>query len=249
MALIQVHDQQFDIDAIIFDKDGTLIDMHHFWGRVAESWCAQLLSSTGADAKLQTALYATLGYDADNRHVIPDTPLAAASMWKLFNLMAVVLFQHGVDWHEAEKLTAQLEADFHSLLQPDFIKPLGDVAGTCQRLADAGIRLAIATSDDRATTEWTLPILGIDTLIEAMACGDDPFPNKPAADGLLHICNQLGIAPQRMLMVGDSISDIDAGRNAGVSACIGVVEVGGDSADSVATVADVCVLSIEQFAV
>ncbi|MFQ5421810.1 MAG: HAD family hydrolase [Anaerolineae bacterium] len=108
------------------------------------------------------------------------------------------------------------------------VQPIGDVSSAIARLAQAGVRIAIITSDDRAATEATLPLLGIAGLVDVLVCGDDDVPNKPAPDALWQMGRQFDVDPAQMLMVGDTAGDMIFGRNAGVSGCIGIRGGAGD---------------------
>ena len=57
-----------------------------------------------------------------------------------------------------------------------------------------------------------------------MVLGGDSLPQKkPSPEPILHICKELGIKPENTLMIGDSPVDLDAGRLAGVKT-IGILE-------------------------
>lgn len=60
--------------------------------------------------------------------------------------------------------------------------------------------------------------LGIEDAFQAVVGGDEG-PRKPAPDGLLLLCRQLGITPPEAVMVGDSMIDIATGKAAGVRTC------------------------------
>ncbi len=216
MTQISIKDQTFEVEAIVFDKDGTLIDLDAFWGGLAVTWVETLVAQNGLDAGAATLFYRTLGYDVATQRVIPDSPFAAAAMWKLYNLLAVLLYQQGVEWHSAETQVAALQA---AQLDGE-IRPIGAVTATIKRLAAAGIRIVIATSDDRATTLRALAALDISA--DLLVCGDDPLPNKPSPAVFAHIAATLNIAPSRMIMVGDSIGDMETGRNGGAAAVVGI---------------------------
>jgi phosphoglycolate phosphatase len=85
------------------------------------------------------------------------------------------------------------------------------------------MRVAVATSDDRAPTEATLAGLGIDALVDAIVCADDGLPVKPAPDAVLHLCQLLGVGPARTAVIGDSQADVAMGRAAGAGLVIGVL--------------------------
>ncbi len=254
MAKIKVNDQIFDVDLIAFDKDGTLIDLHHLWGQKAGLWVDAVVQKLeGREmvdvARLRTSLCHTLGYDPETVQLVPDGPVAVASAQKILGVAAAVLYQQGVNWYEADTLVFETGvAIFNSAPATEFLKPIGDVAGTFKRLTDAGVRIAITTSDDREPTKGTLPLLGIADDVEMLVCGNDPFPNKPHPAGLNHVSEKTGVSTSRMLMVGDSESDIQFGRNSGTAGCIGIFGGGGDEA-TLSRVADQAVGSIDEFIV
>ena len=49
-------------------------------------------------------------------------------------------------------------------------------------------KIAVATSEDRASTEATLSALAVTPLVDAMICADDGLPIKPEPDMVLHLC-------------------------------------------------------------
>ena len=234
MANVQVNGRLYDnIQLIAFDKDGTLLDFHHLWGQKAQLWVRWLIEQVEdrveSPRSLHQALYHTIGYSPATNRVINDSPLAVASMPRLCNIAATVLYQHGVAWHEAEQIAqASMPASIGTLPTAAQVKPLGDVSAVIGKLAQAGMRKAIITSDDRAATEATLPLLGILYLIDALVCGNDETPNKPAPDALWQIGERYQIAPAQMLMVGDTAGDMMFGRRAGVAGCIGIRGGAGD---------------------
>jgi phosphoglycolate phosphatase-like HAD superfamily hydrolase len=231
MARVSVNGRYFDIDAIAFDKDGTLLDFHHLWGQKAQLWVDALVARTDGSAAMRQTLFQTLGYEPASQRVVNDSPLVVASIPKLYTLAAAVLYQHGVAWHVAEGLVQTAVAEtIEAIPSAQLVRPLGAVAAAVQSLHAAGVQIAVITSDDRRATLDELPALGIAEWVAAIVCGDDPLPNKPAPEGLYHAAQTLGVVPQRMLMVGDTASDMVFGRNAGVAGCIGVRGGAGDLA-------------------
>lgn len=62
--------------------------------------------------------------------------------------------------------------------------------------------------------------------------GTDGFPAKPEPDVILHAIGALGARPQDCLFIGDSESDMEAGKRAGVRTC--AVEWGYGDSDKMA---------------
>lgn len=215
------------IDCIVFDKDGTLVDLHLLWGSLVERWTGKLVQTVvdevgGNSAEITNAIYKTLGYDAANGKVIADSPLAVATIDQITLLNAVVLHQQGVDWHKAEHLSSEVLLDPAVILPTlEMIRPIYEPE-FLQTLHAAGIQLAVLTADNRAPTEETLRLLKIDHLFSAVGCADDPNPSKPDPSGIYRIAEICGTTPDRMIMVGDSRGDMATGINASVAASIGI---------------------------
>lgn len=249
MAKLWVNGHPFDIELVVFDKDGTLIDFERLWGQRARQGVAALVQRVEGDAVLTRSLFHSLGYDPKTGVTAGNGPLATAVMSKLCTIMAAVLYQHGFSWDAAEEhVRDSFALKMGAPPTAEQIRPSGDVAGLFQRLSRAGASIAVVTSDDREATIVTLSLLGATDSVTLLICGNDDIPNKPAPDALWRIANQLNIAPERIMMVGDTVSDLLFGENAGVGCLVGVLGGVGDNAALIA-LADVVVDSIEQIEV
>jgi phosphoglycolate phosphatase-like HAD superfamily hydrolase len=248
MARIALGDIVRDIELAVFDKDGTLIDFHHLWSRKARLAVEAVVLAAGGDRALANRLYHAIGFDLQTGQAAANGPLAVAAMAKLYTICAVVLYQHGIPWHDAEQMAqAHFAGGLGALPTHGLVKPLGDVVGLFRRLEAAGIRIAIVTSDDRAATLATLPVLGIESFIAGMVCGDDPVANKPAPDALIRLGRELDVPLARMMMVGDTVGDMLMGAAAG--ACRLAVLSGAGSAADLAPHADAVLDAITEIRV
>jgi phosphoglycolate phosphatase len=81
-------------------------------------------------------------------------------------------------------------------------------------------RLALLTNKPEASTRMLLAHTGLSRFFEWCVFGDGALPRKPDPAGLRWLMAQAGAAPAATLMVGDSVMDLDAARNAGVRACL-----------------------------
>lgn len=84
-----------------------------------------------------------------------------------------------------------------------------------EALYDEGLRLACVTNK---RTEFALALLesiGIAPFFDTVVGGECTPHHKPAPDVLLLAAERLGVDVDRGLMVGDSVNDVGAARNAG----------------------------------
>jgi phosphoglycolate phosphatase len=90
--------------------------------------------------------------------------------------------------------------------------------GVSEGLAMLGGRKATATTKSTRTTGVVLEKFGLKPYFDFVQ-GTDGFPAKPEPDVLVRAMEGLGVKPADCLFVGDSASDMAAGRAAGVAIC------------------------------
>lgn len=90
--------------------------------------------------------------------------------------------------------------------------------GVTEALENLGGRKATATTKGTPTTRAVLEQFGLLPYFDHVQ-GTDGFPCKPAPDVLLRSIDALGADPADCLFVGDSETDMEAGRRAGVRTC------------------------------
>lgn len=80
-----------------------------------------------------------------------------------------------------------------------------------------GLTLALVTNKPARFIEPLLQTLGLQGHFELLLGGDSLSTKKPDPQPLHHCIDQLGSRPEATLMVGDSATDVQAARNAGVA--------------------------------
>ena len=91
--------------------------------------------------------------------------------------------------------------------------------------------LAVATGKPRAGLERAFGHTGLKSYFHYTRCADEGLP-KPHPDMLLKLMGFTGVAPERVLMIGDTTHDLKLAQNAGVAAV--AVSYGAHSADKLA---------------
>lgn len=226
------------IQLIIFDKDGTLIDFDAMWG----AWVTELARRVESVAQLPITnrLFHMMGFDPTPGRVLANGRLAVTPMAILRALTADVLCEAGLSHEAAEEATT---AAWH---EPDPVAlayPLANLQSLFSTLREHGLKIAVATTDDRAPTEATLAGLGIASLVDALVCADDGVPVKPAPDMVLAVCRMLNIPPAHTAVVGDAVADLQMGQAAGAGLVVGVLS-GVSSSAALEPLADVMLSSV-----
>jgi phosphoglycolate phosphatase len=232
--------KHFKAQAIIFDKDGTLIDFDAMWGRWALILADNLTALCGVE--MREALCEAMGYDIAKNKVLADGKLAATPMHLLHDLTIDVVTAQGFRREAAAKIVEEAWV----IPEPvELAKPFTDMGELFHHLHQQGIKIAIATTDDRAPTQAMLDAFDVSDYIETMVCSDDGIPAKPAPDMILTICEQLGIEPAHIMMIGDTTADLKMARAAGAGLVVGVI-CGVSNARDLIPYADVLVESVEE---
>lgn len=232
--------KHFKAQAIIFDKDGTLIDFDAMWGGWVVYVAEQLQAVSGLD--VHAAFYSAMGYDEKNKKVLPQGKLASQPMAQLYQLTVEVMQAVGLSAEQAERVVKQ------AWWIPDPVmlsKPLTDLWTLFSNLRSRGIQIAIATADDRAPTQAMIEAFDIEEFISTMVCADDGIPPKPAPDTMLTICERLKVDPSKVMVVGDTTADLKMARAADAGMVVGVLSGVSSSADLI-HYADVLIESVDE---
>lgn len=230
----------FKAQAIIFDKDGTLIDFDAMWGGWVVYLAEQLRLVSGMDVR--QALCLAMGFDEANKKVLAHGKLAATPMAQLYCLTVEVMQSLGLSGVEAEHAVEK------GWCIPDPVilaKQFTDTRALFGQLHKKGIKIGIATTDDRAPTQALIEAFDIEEYISTMVCADDGIKAKPAPDMVLTICERMKIDPAKVMVVGDTTADLKMARSAGAGLIVGVL-LGVSSARDLVEYADVLIESVDE---
>lgn len=182
---------RFDVDAVLFDLDGTLLDT------IADLHAAanRMLDELG---RPQRSLDEVRRFVGKGIPKLVERCLADPDLSDTDFACAVDVFRR----HYRETNGR------HS-------RPYPSVVETLAMLYDRGLPMGVVTNKARDFTEPLLSDAGLAGYFGAVVCGDTLAHKKPAPDMLVHACALLGVPVARSLMVGDSANDAQCARAAG----------------------------------
>jgi HAD superfamily hydrolase (TIGR01549 family) len=79
-----------------------------------------------------------------------------------------------------------------------------------------GVLLSIYTGKGERAATITLKKLGIFDYFDMIITGDNVKEHKPSAEGIIKFIDHFKLDKEKVLMIGDSVSDVKASRSAGV---------------------------------
>lgn len=208
-----------DIQAILFDKDGTLADSAAYLRGVGQKR-ARLI-----DAQIpgvQDPLLMAFGFE-DDRQLNPAGLLAIGSRQDTEIVAAGYVAETGRGWLESLALvrSAFEEAEQTWSNKAEATPLFAGAQRLLQELHGGGVAIAILSADIQANIDRFVQHYGLEAWVQ-LTRGADQFPAKPDPQAYRLVCEQLGVLPEQTLMVGDGPTDLAMARGAGARAAIGV---------------------------
>ncbi|MEM7291511.1 MAG: HAD family hydrolase [Pseudomonadota bacterium] len=222
-----------NIEAILFDKDGTLADFEATFNPVI----GKVIENLGAsDHGLMEKIADVLAYDLVEGKVADHSIVIAGSGYDVAQALQPVLKIQDLNAFAFQ--IDELCGDFCL----ETITGIPGVESVLQDLHDQQYQLAVATNDAEKNARSQMQALSVDHLFTAIIGADSGHGPKPGPGMINAFVAEHGFEPQQVLMVGDSLHDLEAGRAAGVRTC--GVETGPANRSELQPFADVVLGSV-----
>lgn len=240
MVTIQCKGVKFaNIQAIVFDKDGTLEDSEAYLRNLGQK------RSRLIDAQIPGIGEPLLmAFGINGNSLDPTGLLAVGSRRETEIAAAAYIAETGRGWLESLALARRAfeEADKYigTAPSPLFVGSLE----VLKYLSEAGLKLGILSA---ASTERVRAFAlrhQLQDYVQLQMGVDSAELSKPNPALFLQACQALGVEPGATLMVGDSAGDIEMARNAGAAGCIGIYW--GKLVAAHLQTADVAIASLDQ---
>jgi phosphoglycolate phosphatase-like HAD superfamily hydrolase len=180
---------------VLLDVDGTLLDTNYLH---VVAW-SRAFRGTGHEGVSQSTLHRAIGIGSHElvRHVLGDLDDDAVS--------AVV----------------EAHSDCYDAFQQDVVA-FPRVAELVGAIAERGLAPVLATSGREQDLEWMRPAIGAQEHIAGATTSSAVERAKPAPDLLVTAVRENGLDPRRTVVVGDTLWDVQASRDAGLP-CIALL--------------------------
>ena len=182
-----------NIDAVIFDLDGSLVDSMWMWRQIDIEYLGKFGIELPED--LQEAIegmsFSETACYFKERFRLPDSIQQIKADW---NAMAWDKYSNEVPLKEG----------------------VDDFLEICR---EQGILLGIATSNSRELVENVALVHKLRDYFSCIMTGSDVLRGKPSPDIYLAVAESLGVPAGRCLVFEDIVAGILAGKNAGLRVC------------------------------
>lgn len=194
-----------NLEAVIFDMDGVLVDSEPLHMVAIQ----RVLAAIGVEVTVESLLRFIGVRDLD--------------MWR------ILIAELNLDKTPEQMIAMRLElAD--QVFNKDTVHPIHGIPELIAEIRSLGMKLALATSTSRENAEYVLGLLGLADTFDAKVTGSDVTKPKPNPEPYLKAAEQLGVDPARCMAVEDSALGIRAAKAAGCFS-IGFANPGSGSQD------------------
>ncbi len=176
---------------VLFDMDGVISDTERFY---VEAMIERL-----------------------NREGVTVTPAELSDLFgsTMRDNCGVLKERYGLK-EDVDTYVDEIHAIKEELLDAQGLHPMPGAVELIQKLHEAGVRLAVASSSPREVIEHHMEVFGIRNCFDTIVSGVECQEGKPAPEIYLRAAGNLGLTPSECVVVEDSSNGVKAGKAAGM---------------------------------
>jgi|TARA_B100001964_G_scaffold245808_1_gene336695 phosphoglycolate phosphatase len=212
-----------NIELIIFDKDGTLVDLYHYWSQMTSLRSKLICEKLKLDLSHKKRLDLIMGVDEKEKKLREDGPVGVKKR--------EIVMQVAIDYLESYSFDNVYKICFNAFEEVNeisssklskLIKPINGLYELFENLVKSSCKIAIATTDTYTRTKLIMDYLDLRDKTDYIIGADLVKECKPSPEMINKILKDLSIEKEKTIMVGDAITDIEMGLNAKIKASVGV---------------------------
>ena len=209
------------IKGVLFDKDGTLIEVNGTWVPLYRQMLKQDFNVPDSDIEV---MLERGGFDPATGTFRPGSTLAAGTTGQIVQLWWPELTD------EQRKQRVSLIDNEIAPQAKQFIKPLMELSNVFDELREMGLRLGVATNDSFRSAMAQMNHLDVHHYFDHIIGWDSVVVPKPSGHMIEYFCGKTGLRPEEVAMVGDNGHDMEEARAGGAGLAVAVLS--GNSAHS-----------------
>lgn len=210
-----------DINIVIFDKDGTLIDIHHYWCSMiqfrAKFFINEIKLIQGKKYFLYNDLVDNMGIDLQSNKMKPEGPVGLKPRSFIIDVALNTIKKYN------SLITREMVSDvfdrvdiFSKNKLMDIVKVLDGAVDILKELKKKQIVIAIATTDLSERATLAMQSLGLEGYFNTIAGANLVKNAKPSADLVEFILDKHQGRPENTVVIGDAMADLGMAKNANV---------------------------------
>ena len=222
------------IRGILFDKDGTLIEVNATWVPFYRHMLRELFNTDDEGAY---RLMEKAGFDRATAKFKHGSVLAGGTTRQFVEILWPGLGEAEV----AEKIRI-VDHDYAHKAR-ELLTPLMPLEPIFSELRSMGYVLGVATNDSHVSATNQMAHIGVIEHFEDIIAADTVEVPKPAGNMIRRFAEITGLAASAIAMVGDNFHDMEEARNGGAGLAIAVLS-GNAQSEDIAHLADHTIASV-----
>jgi pyrophosphatase PpaX len=209
------------IETVLFDKDGTFIDLHYFWGKMTELRALEIIKRYNLEEDFLEKLCLYLGYDIKTGKMLSDGITALYSRVKIIEIFKQNLSEIGVIVceRELEEIFDYVSTVFYKNMIK-YTKPIPEAIEFIKKLRTQNIKVGVVTSDSKESTLLTLKQFNWEDLFDVVIGRESTTETKESGIPTKLAMNLIDSNPKTTIMIGDAPMDYISAKNAGIEKTI-----------------------------
>lgn len=178
-----------DYKLVLFDLDGTLIDINNAWAH---------------------SLYGFIKEFIDSNVIFEDCEYYALRNWE------ELFMKYGVDNSELEKIIIEFDNFKKKKLVYSNIEIFPNLLLLLDKLKKSNIIISIVTNSSKSNTDLKLKSGNLYQYFDYIVTKDDVIDKKPSPEGIFKALSYFNISAIETILIGDTYEDINAAHNASI---------------------------------
>lgn len=204
-----------NIKAIIFDKDGTIINNDIYWGAVIRMRSRELVKELKLDRFYYKKICKVLGFSIKNKRLLQNGPIALVSREEVIDILFNFFYKNNINI--SKDRISNIFIKVHKKISRDvykYTKILPRVKDFFNKLEKENIKLALVTADSSKNAEKIMRHLKLEKKFDLIIGKESTKEPKSSGIPAIRACKLLKVKTSETICIGDAYMDIIMAKNA-----------------------------------
>lgn len=212
-----------NIEAVLFDKDGTIMDLHQYWGKIVKMRSNEFVKKFNLEKKYYKKICLWMGYSIKRKKLLSRGPVGIVSREEVIKVLLTNFdkYKVNISKQDISELFIKIHKKFLHEMN-SYVKILPNVYSFIQKLKENNIKIAIVTADETENAKKCMKLLKLDKYIDIYIGREHSNLPKSCGEHANIAVNLLKVKKENTVCIGDAPMDIIMAKNSQLKAGIGI---------------------------